>query len=276
MTAPPRGSSVASMVFPNIDPIAIQLGPLAIRWYSLAYLGGIILGWWCVRSLHANKPIAGLTKDILDDMVVWTACGIVFGGRLGYVLFYKPSYYLAHPLESFHLWEGGMSFHGGLIGVIIAFLLFCRRYRLRFLEVMDAVASVVPIGLGLGRIANFINGELYGRVTDSSWGMVFPHGGPFPRYPSQLFEAATEGLLLFIVLFGLARFTAARERVGLISGLFLLGYAAARMSVEQFREPDAYLGFIIGQFTMGQLLSVPMVAVGLYLVLRARRTEVRA
>lgn len=255
--------------YPAIDPIALQIGPLAIRWYSLAYLAGILLGWWLILSLHRRRPIGGMTKQALDDMILWAVAGIVIGGRLGYVIFYKPSYYLSHPVEIFYLWQGGMSFHGGMLGTILAFWWFSRTYRARFLEVMDAVACVAPLGIFFGRIANFINGELFGRVTDPRFGMVFPHGGDQPRHPSQLYEAALEGLLLFAVLYGLARFTRAREKVGLISGLFLVGYGMARMFCEQFREPDDYIGFLAAGLTMGQWLCVPMLVVGSMIALKA-------
>ncbi|MFO0388259.1 MAG: prolipoprotein diacylglyceryl transferase [Alphaproteobacteria bacterium] len=254
--------------FPAIDPIAIQLGPLAIRWYSLAYVSGILLGWWYLAKEHARKPIAGLTKESLDDTVTWAVVGIILGGRLGYVLFYKPAYYLSHPLEAFYIWEGGMSFHGGLIGVILAFFLFARKHKVRFLELMDVIACAAPIGLFFGRVANFINGELFGRVTDAPIGMIFPHGGELPRHPSQLYEAALEGVALFILMFACVKYTKARDKVGLLAGIFLIGYSAARMICEFFREPDAHLGFIVGFSTMGQLLCVPMLATGLYLAFR--------
>ncbi|MGE0753760.1 MAG: prolipoprotein diacylglyceryl transferase [Alphaproteobacteria bacterium] len=261
------------LTFPSIDPVALSLGPLAIRWYSLAYIGGILLGWWVLIREHDRRPITGLDRKALDDTVMWAVLGIILGGRLGYVLFYKPAYYLSHPIEAFYIWEGGMSFHGGLIGVIVAFWLFSRKHGVRFLELMDVIASAVPIGLFFGRVANFINGELFGRITDSPLGMVFPHGGPEPRHPSQLYEAALEGILLFVVLQLVLKFTRARDKIGLIAGLFLIGYSLARMTAEYFREPDAYLGFIVGEITMGQLLCLPMLAIGLYLALRPKRRQ---
>lgn len=260
--------------YPEMNPVALQLGPLAIRWYSLAYIGGILLGWWVVMREHTRRPIAGLSSTALDDTVMWAVFGIVLGGRLGYVCFYKPGYYFSHLAEIFAIWEGGMSFHGGLIGVILAFWLFSKKYNVRFLELMDVIACAVPIGLCFGRLANFINGELFGRVTDSPFGMVFPHGGPLPRHPSQLYEASLEGVLLFILMYICLKHTNARSKVGLLAGIFLIGYSCARMVSEYFREPDAFLGFIIGPVTMGQLLCLPMLAIGLYLVLRKPRTAI--
>ncbi len=251
------------MPFPNIDPIAIQIGPVAIRWYALAYIAGIVLGWVYIRFLQKRKPLPNLGREALESMFTWAIIGIMAGGRLGYVLFYKPAHYLQHPVEIAYLWQGGMSFHGGLIGVILAFYLFARKYRIPFIALMDRIAAATPIGLFFGRMANFINGELYGRVTDHSFGMVFPHGGPLPRHPSQLYEAALEGIVLFCILWILIRFTRALNYPGIIAGLFLIGYAISRIIVEFFREPDAHLGFIVSHITMGQLLSLPMIGVGL-------------
>ncbi len=262
------------LTFPNIDPIALQLGPLAIRWYSLAYLAGILLGWWYMKREHKLRPIANLTQKALDDTITWAVLGIVLGGRLGYVLFYKPDFYFAHPEQILRIWEGGMSFHGGMLGFIAAFAWFCRRNRVRFFEIMDLLACAAPLGIGFGRLANFVNGELYGRVTDSPLGMVFPNGGELPRHASQLYEAALEGGLLFLVLFVLLKFTHARDKVGLLSGVFLIGYALARITAECFREPDDYLGFFMGGVTMGQLLSLPMLALGLYLALRPKPARI--
>lgn len=254
--------------FPNVDPVAIHLGPLAIRWYSLAYIAGILLGWWMIIKEHARKPIAGLTPKALDDMVMWAVLGIILGGRLGYVFFYKPDYYFAHPVQILHIWEGGMSFHGGLLGVIIAFYLFCRKFGIRFFALIDVIACAAPIGLFFGRIANFINGELYGRPTDMPWGIVFPRGGELPRHPSQLYEAGMEGVLLFCVLFVMLKYFDAREKPGLLGGVFIAGYAVSRGIAECFREPDEFLGFFFGFVTMGQLLCIPMLAYGIYLILR--------
>ncbi len=253
------------MEFPNIDPILIQIGPLAIRWYSLAYITGLIGGWWYMRQLVKRPPEAASATDI-DDFITWATLGVILGGRIGYVLFYKLSYYLDNPIEIFMVWHGGMSFHGGLIGVIVAGFLFARQRKIRLLPFADIVVCAAPIGLFLGRIANFINGELFGRITDAPWGVIFPRGGPYPRHPSQLYEATLEGLVLFVLLHLLWRSKAVRERPGILSGTFLTGYAAARMTVELFRQPDAYIGFLIGGTTMGQWLSSPMLAGGLILI----------
>ncbi len=263
------------IAFPTIDPVLIQIGPLAIRWYALAYITGLLLGWWyIVRLIRDAKagPFAGtkLTALHVDDFFVWATLGVVIGGRLGYVLFYKPSYYLSQPLDILMVWQGGMSFHGGLLGVFVAMILFARRRGLSFFDLADPVACAAPIGLFFGRIANFINGELWGRVSDVPWAMVFPGGGPNPRHPSQLYEAGLEGIVLFIILAVLVWRGGIGRRPGMATGIFLIGYALARMFVELFRQPDAYLGFFAGGSTMGQWLSFPMAAFGLYFVLRAR------
>jgi phosphatidylglycerol:prolipoprotein diacylglycerol transferase len=212
-----------------------------------------------------------MTAEQLDDFVVWVTLGIILGGRLGYVLFYKPGYYLGEPLEALMLWRGGMSFHGGLLGVVAAIALFARRNRLDLFRVGDLVTAVVPIGLFFGRIANFINGELFGRAApDVPWAMVFPHGGPEPRHPSQLYQAGLEGLCLLLLLFALARSAKWRSRPGAIAGAFLAGYGVARCIGELFREPDAHLGFLWGPLTMGMLLSLPMMAAGAWLIATAR------
>jgi phosphatidylglycerol:prolipoprotein diacylglycerol transferase len=264
-----------AIAFPNIDPVALAIGPipyldmtLAIRWYSLAYIAGIVLGWWYVAREHARKPIPNLSKNALDDIMTWAVIGVVGGGRLGYVLFYKPGYYLENPGQILHLWEGGMSFHGGLLGVIIAFILFARKHKVRFFQLIDIIACATPIGLFFGRLANFINGELYGRVTDAPLGMIFPNGGDLPRHPSQLYEAALEGVVLFCILYYMLRYTSARDKPGMLGGTFIAGYAVARMIVEFFREPDDFLGYLFGFVTMGQLLCLPMLGYGLYLIFR--------
>jgi phosphatidylglycerol---prolipoprotein diacylglyceryl transferase len=263
-----------ALPFPAIDPVLIAIGPFAIRWYALAYIGSLLLGWRYVRWLSTLPPPV-MTREQADDLLVWITLGVILGGRLGYVLFYKPAYYLQHPLEALAVWHGGMSFHGGLIGVLLAGYLFARRNGLHPLRVGDVVAAATPIGLFFGRLANFINGELFGRPSDVPWAMVFPHGGPLPRHPSQLYEAALEGLVLFLILFACASRPALRERPGLIGGVFLAGYGLARFTVELFREPDDHLGFLIGGATMGQLLSLPMILLGLFLILRARAPAAR-
>ncbi len=258
-----------ALPFPMIDPVLVQIGPLAIRWYALAYIAGIVLGWRLLRRLARLTP-AVATPQQVDDVVTWATLGIVLGGRLGYVLFYRPGYYLEHPLEIAAIWTGGMSFHGGALGVLVAIWWFCRQQRIELLGFGDRLASVVPIGLFFGRLANFINAELWGRVTDVPWAMVFPGGGPLPRHPSQLYQAGMEGLLLFILLQVLVRQEAIRERRGFITGAFLAGYGTARIIGEFFRQPDAHLGFLFAGATMGQLLSAPMLLLGAWLMWRAR------
>lgn len=251
--------------FPAIDPVLIEIGPFAIRWYALAYVVGLVLGWRYM--LHLARRIPGTMNELqVDDFLLWATLGVVLGGRIGYVLFYNASYFFNHPLQIFAVWQGGMSFHGGLIGVITALILFCKLRRLSILRVGDLLVCAVPIGLLLGRIANFINGELFGRASDAPWAMVFPNGGPIPRHPSQLYEAFTEGLVLFLLLWWMAHFTRAPQRPGLIAGTFLVGYGIARSSMEFFREPDRQLGFLFGATTMGQLLSLPLIIAGLGLI----------
>lgn len=254
----------------SLSPIAFEIGPLVIRWYALAYIAGILLGQWYVGVLDRRAPL--FTPAGREALVSYAVIGIILGGRLGYVLFYNLDYYAQHPHEILFLWQGGMAFHGGFLGVIAAFYLFARRYHLPFWAVMDRVAAAAPIGLFLGRLANFVNGELYGRVTDAPWGMVFARGGDLPRHPSQLYEAGLEGVVLFTVLFLLITRAQALQRPGLISGMFALGYGIARFSVECVREPDTQLGFLSLGLTMGQWLCLPMVGVGLGLVWRAHRT----
>ncbi len=258
-----------SLAFPAIDPVALQIGPFALRWYALAYISGIVLGWWLARRMTELPPPAA-TREQVDDAVTWVTLGIILGGRLGYVLLYRPGYYVTAPWEALYVWQGGMSFHGGIIGVALALLWFCRRQRIDPLPFGDRVACVVPIGLFLGRLANFANGELWGRVTDVPWGMVFPHAGPEPRHPSQLYQAFLEGICLLVLMQVLVRIPTVRQRPGMLCGIFLLGYGAARITGEFFRQPDAQLGFLAFGVTMGQLLSLPMLAIGLWLVLRAR------
>jgi phosphatidylglycerol:prolipoprotein diacylglycerol transferase len=255
--------------FPAIDPVLVEVGPLVIRWYALAYIAGIVLGWRLARRLAALRPAAA-TPEQIDDFVTWVTLGIILGGRLGYVLFYRPGHYLSNPLEILAVWQGGMSFHGGAVGVVLAIVLFARRHRLDMLALADRTTAVVPIGLFFGRLANFINGELWGRATDVPWAMVFPHAGPEPRHPSQLYQAGLEGLALFALLMALVWNPAIRARRGFVSGAFLAGYGAARFVGEFFRQPDAHLGFLFAGATMGQLLSVPMVLAGAWLMLRAR------
>ena len=259
------------LLFPQFDPVIVQVGPFAIRWYALAYITGLVLGWRLLRRLVGLAP-AVATPVQADDFLTWATLGVVLGGRLGYVLFYQPSVYLAHPGMIFAVWEGGMSFHGGALGVAVAIVWFCRRNAIPLLGFADRVAVCVPIGLGLGRIANFVNGELWGRPAPDwlPWAMVFPAAGPEPRHPSQLYQALLEGLVLFLVLFALSRREALRARFGCLTGAFLIGYGLARIVGELFRQPDVFLGYLVAGATMGQLLSVPMVICGAWLVLRTR------
>ena len=263
---------IGALTFPNIDPVAIQLGPLAIRWYALAYIAGIVLSWRLMRRLVVSPPAIASQLQV-DDFVSWATLGVVLGGRLGYCLFYQPALYLADPISILKVWTGGMSFHGGMLGVSIAVLLFCRQQKINILGFADRVAVCAPIGLGLGRVANFINGELWGRQApdDLPWAMAFPRAGPELRHPSQLYQALMEGLLLFTVMFVLSRREPIRARFGTLTGVFLIGYALARITGEFFREPDAFLGFLTFGATMGQMLSIPMLLAGLWLV--ARRVD---
>lgn len=244
--------------YPNIDPVFLRLGPLQFRWYGLMYLLALTAAYFVIKGRAAARGVK-ITKDQLYDLIVYSAVGVFLGGRLGYVLFYNLPYYLDHPSKIIAVWEGGMSFHGGLLGTILAILLFCRRRGFHPYTVADMAAVAVPIGLGLGRIGNFINGELYGRPTDVPWCMVFPGAGPECRHPSQLYEASLEGGLLFVVLWFISR---RPTPPGTVFWSFITGYGLIRMVVEFFREPDPHLGFILGPFSMGQLLSLPMVLIG--------------
>ena len=254
------------MVFPDFDPVALQIGPLAIRWYALSYIAGILLAWrYCIW--YAKQPPAHVSRNQLDDLMFWATMGIILGGRLGQVLLWQPGYYLAHPLEILKIWEGGMAFHGGFLGVVLAIYLYARNQKLSLWWVADVIAPSTPIGLFLGRVANFINGELWGRPTNVPWAMVFPHADNPPRHPSQLYQAALEGILLFAFLHLAGRNQTVRARPGMMTGLFLMGYAVARSIGEIFREPEVDLGSF-NFVTWGQILSVPMFALGLYLALR--------
>ena len=259
--------------FPAIDPILIAIGPFAIRWYALAYIVGLLIGWrYCVAI--ARRPPKIIDPPLLDDFLVWVTLGVVLGGRTGYVLFYNLAYYSEHPLQALELWKGGMSFHGGFMGCVVAVMWFARKNRIPILSLGDITTAVGPIGLFLGRIANFINSELWGRPADPDlpWAMIFPNGGPLPRHPSQLYEAGLEGILLFTVLAVMIRY-GALKRPGLILGSFITLYAFARITGEHFREPDPQLGFLWGGLTMGMLLSFPMVFAGIILIVMAWRRE---
>ncbi|CCQ72280.1 prolipoprotein diacylglyceryl transferase [Magnetospira sp. QH-2] len=255
--------------FPQIDPVLIAFGPLVIRWYALAYIAGLLGGWALIRRFGARSPLR-IDPVAVDDFMVWATLGVILGGRIGFVLFYNLPFYLQNPLQILQVWQGGMSFHGGLLGVTIAMFLFTRKRGLSFLAFTDVVACVTPIGLFFGRIANFINGELWGRVTDVPWAMVFPRGGSMPRHPSQLYEAALEGIVLFIIVNLVARSHPWRHRPGLVTGVFLFGYGLARGSVEFVRQYDIQVGLLWDVITMGQLLSIPMMMLGLYLIWRSK------
>jgi phosphatidylglycerol---prolipoprotein diacylglyceryl transferase len=271
--------SLLTIAFPIFDPVAIAIGPFAIRWYALAYIGGIVLGWIYARALLKNEKFWGGPAPIslpqLDDFILWVTLGIIVGGRTGYVLFYNPAFFVQHPAEIFELWKGGMSFHGGFLGCVFAVILFCRKNRLPILSLGDIVTAVGPIGLFLGRLANFINSELWGRPADSSvpWAMIFPNDPlHIPRHPSQLYEAALEGVVLFTILAIMIRMGALR-RPGLILGSFIAIYGIARILGEFFREPDQQLGFLWGGLTMGMLLSLPMIIAGAIIIVAAWRRK---
>ena len=254
---------------PNFDPVAIQLGPIAVHWYGLMYLFGFAMVW--VLGRHRIKHgHTDMTSRDLEDLIFYSVLGVIVGGRLGYILFYKPAEYLAYPLKVFYIWEGGMAFHGGLIGVLVALFIFGRKHQKTLLEVGDFIAPLIPLGLGAGRLGNFINGELWGRPTDLSWGMVFPAAGDgVARHPSQLYEMTLEGLVLFALLWW---FSSKPRPVGQISGLFLAGYGIFRFLIEFTREPDDFLGLFAGGLSMGQLLSLPMIMIGIAIFLRRSKT----
>ena len=260
------------LLFPRFDPILVRFGPFAIRWYALAYIAGLVLGWRLLRRLVRQPPVVATALQA-DDFLTWATLGVVLGGRLGYVLFYQPLYYVRHLVSVFAVWQGGMSFHGGALGVAIAIVWFCWRERIDILGFADRIAVCAPIGLGLGRIANFINGELWGRPAPEwlPWAMKFPTDPLYvPRHPSQIYEALLEGLILFVVMFALSRRAQLRARIGFLTGAFLVGYAIARMIAELFREPDPFLGYLWEGVTMGQLLSVPLLFAGVWLMLRSK------
>ena len=263
-----------AIVFPDFNPVLVQVGPVAIRWYGLAYVGGILLGWLYARAiLHSQRLWGGsapMTPLDIDDFVLWASVGVILGGRIGYVLFYNPAHFASHPIEIIQPWNGGMSFHGGLAGMVVAVVLFARSRNIPMLSLFDVICAVYPIGHFLGRVANFVNGELWGRPTDVPWAVVFPAAGPLPRHPSQLYEAALEGFLLLIVL-RLLIGNGALKRPGLVTGAFAVGYGLIRCCCELFREPDSQLGFLWGGVTMGMLLSLPLLLAGVSLVWAALR-----
>ena len=270
------------LVHPQFDPVAFTIGPfslgsltiaLPVRWYGLMYLVGFVLFVVLGKVRARQNLLTGWHPRDVDDMLFYGVFGVILGGRLGYVLFYKPLYYAEHPLDIFALWQGGMSFHGGFLGVLIALWLFARRRGKRWLDVTDFVAPLCPLGLAAGRLGNFINGELWGRVTSGPWGMVFPPAGPEPRHPSQLYEFGLEGVLLFFVLWF---YTRRRRPLGAASGLFLLGYGVARFVAEYAREPDSFLGFLALGLTMGQWLSLPMILIGGAMMIWAYRRAAKS
>nr|WP_315924376.1 prolipoprotein diacylglyceryl transferase [Mesorhizobium sp. SP-1A] len=269
--------SLAVLPFPNIDPVIVHLGPLAIHWYGVGYIVGILFAWWYAKRLVTNPRLwpegpAPMKPEDLDDFIVWAAVGVVVGGRTGYVLFYDLPRYLANPLDIFAVWQGGMSFHGGLLGTVLAMVLFARSRGIRPWSLIDVVAAGVPVGLGLVRLANFINSELWGRPTDVPWAVVFPTGGPFPRHPSQIYEALLEGLVLFLVLRFLTHSRLKLKTPRFVGGAFVCGYGLSRIFAEFFREPDAQLGYLLGTnwLTMGMVLSTPMVLFGIWAMATAR------
>lgn len=260
--------------FPDIDPVAFSVGPLVIRWYALAYLAGFLGGWKYALSLADKNPKNRPNRDDIDNFLPFAVLGVILGGRIGYVLFYNPAIYAGNPLDALKIWEGGMAFHGGALGVILALFLFAWRQKIQLLRLSDIVCACVPIGIFFGRIANFINGELFGRMTDVKWAVIFPRGGDFPRHPSQIYEALLEGALLFAILLILYKNPSCRNKPGVVTGAFLALYGVFRMVVEQYRQPDAHLGFIVGDVSMGQILSVPMVLLGLGTILYACRHDI--
>ena len=267
---------LAALPFPDIDPVIVRIGPLAIHWYGLSYVVGILFGWWYAKRLITDsglwpEGVKPMKPEDLDDLLVWAALGIVLGGRVGYILFYDFERYLANPLDIFAVWQGGMSFHGGFLGTTLAMILFARSRGIKVWSLFDVVAAGVPVALGLVRITNFINSELWGRPTDVAWAFVFPNGGPFPRHPSQLYEAILEGLVLFLVLRLLTHSFLKLKTPGFVAGAFVAGYALSRILVEFFREPDPQLGYLFGGWlTMGMVLSTPMLLAGVWAMWRAR------
>jgi len=261
--------------FPQIDPVALSIGPVDIRWYALSYLAGFLIGLFVIKKCVDKYPSQYMTRDMFDDLLTWVIIGVILGGRFGYVVFYNAEYYLENPIDAFKIWQGGMAFHGGLIGVITAMVLFARKYNMPFFALADRVAVVTPIGLFFGRIANFINGELFGRMSDAPWAMVF-RDGDIARHPSQLYQAATEGLILFLILITLQRSQYVRDNYGILSGTFLSAYAFMRFFIEYTREPDAHIGFLSLGLSMGQWLCIPMFIAGLIITKFGRRLHATA
>lgn len=264
------------MLFPNISPVAFYFFGLPIRWYALAYVSGFLISLYLIKYFLRNKTNNTISYKNLDDLFTYMIFGIILGGRCGYILFYNFNYYLHNPIEMLQIWHGGMSFHGGLIGSIVALFLWCKKYKQNFLYMSDILCTCAPIGLFFGRIANFINGELYGRITTSKLGIIFPNTNGLPRYPSQLFEALTEGLILFIILLSIQKFKSIKNRYGMTSFIFIAGYAISRIIIENFREPDEQIGFLFAHITMGHLLSAPMLilaGIGIYWLSKQKPTD---
>lgn len=267
---------LSALSFPNIDPVIVHIGPLAVHWYGLGYMVGIAFAWWYAKRLVTSPRLwpdgqSPIKPVDIDDFVVWAAMGVVLGGRTGYILFYDLPKYIANPLDIVAVWHGGMSFHGGLIGVTLAMTLFARKRGIPIWSLFDVVAAGVPVGLGLVRVANFINSELWGRLSDVPWAVEFPTGGPFPRHPSQIYEALLEGLVLFLLLRFLTHSRLKLMTPRFVSGAFVTGYGLSRIFVEFFREPDRQLGYLFGGWlTMGMVLSVPMVLIGIWCMATAR------
>ncbi len=268
--------SKVALQFPNIDPVAVHLGPLAIHWYALAYLAGILGGWWLAKYICRldNNKFRPNETDI-DDFITWAVPGVILGGRLGYILFYNLPIYIEHPLNALKVWQGGMAWHGALIGVITVTALYSWKHKVTFLRLTDLFSVGATIGFFFGRIANFVNGELFGRVTDVPWGMIFPRGGDLPRHPSQLYQASLEGFVLFFILFFMIRNEKIRNTPGLVSAAFLFFYGVFRFVIEFFREPDAQLGFIFDGLSMGQLLCIPVIALGIIIFIIAKKLSAK-
>lgn len=257
---------MTGLAFPQISPVALSIGPLDIRWYSLAYLFGILIAWYLILK-NNKKYDLGFEKIHIEDLAFYITLGIILGGRMGYAIFYGGTEMWLKPWRLLEIWKGGMSFHGGIAGVIAAAWLYAKKYKFAFLKITDIVALYTPIGLFLGRIANFINDELWGRPTDLPWAVRFPNGGFIPRHPSQIYEAFFEGIILFVLLNVLWSYKKVREKNGIISALFVIAYGLFRIAMEKFREPDAHIGFLFADITMGQLLSLPLIITGIVIIL---------
>ncbi len=269
--------SFLTISYPAIDPVAFSIGPVSVKWYGLAYMSGLLVGWFYIKKILSTPRLwvggkAPMAIEKVDDLLLWLVFGVIVGGRLGYVFFYGPLFFLQNPLEIFATWKGGMSFHGALVGCGISIWLFARRHKVNVWSIMDLCAASVPLGLIFGRLANFVNAELWGRTTDVAWGMVFPgrEAGPLPRHPSQLYEMVLEGVVLFIVLRIMTHKKLALHRPGLIIGLFLVGYGLARSFSEFFRQPDVGHALNIGPLTAGIVYSIPMIALGIYFIRKAK------